>query len=69
MKLKCYWLRFWNVLFRNSFGRYVDQFSRLCELDEMGKQHSLKRRYHKSGMYLERYIAIICDFMCRIAGH
>lgn len=69
MKLKCYWLRFWNVQFRNSFGRFTDHFSRLCELDKAGKQHSLKRRYHKSCMYLEQYVSIICDFMCEIAGH
>lgn len=69
MKLKCYWLRFWNVRFRNSFGRFADHFSRLCELDEMGKQRSLKRRYHKYGMRLEQHVAILCDFMCRVVGH
>lgn len=69
MKVKNYWLRFWNVRFCNSFGRFADHFSRLCELDEMGMQRSLKRCYHKYGMRLEQHVAIFCDFMCRVAGH
>jgi hypothetical protein len=67
--MKYKWLHFWNVRFDKAFGRFVNHYGQVCDLDEKGKQASLKRRYHYWGMRLEMYVEMFCDFMCRIAGH
>lgn len=61
--MKCRWVRFWNVQFSKSVGRFLEHFDKFHKLDKEGKRRTVKARYHKARMWTEFWCEEFCCLM------